>query len=47
MTLLLLEGDFPAGDEDSGAHGGGDEVGEFAVVSEFVDYEVGLLAWFQ
>ena len=47
MTLLLLKGDFPAGDEDSWAQWGGDEVGELAVVSEFVDCEVGLLTWFQ
>ena len=42
-----LESDFAACDEDSGARGRGDEVGEFAVVGEFVDDEVGLLPCFE
>ena len=43
----MLQGYFAAVDKDSGAHGRGDEVGEFAVVGELVDDEVGLLPCFE
>jgi hypothetical protein len=44
--LTALEIDFIAGDEDSWAQRSGDEVGEFAVIGEFVDDKVGLLPCF-